>query len=156
MDTGHVPSIYGWLENQPGDSVIAEYPMDNSIIDIGGGCPSWSDPKITRGYNGAYKVFYQTVHRKKTFRVENLSKEEQASLGDLVSVNSYQVLKKYGVNYVLAHTRDPMIGIHPWPYPQENPLDDCWRRRIMKKPDKVYSGFKEVAEFDDGIIYKVQ
>jgi len=155
MDVKHVPQVYAWLKNQPEDLVIAEYPMDNSVVDIGGGCPSWLDSKITRDYNGAYTAFYQTLHHKKTFAIERLSKEERMTMGDLALVDSYQVLKKYGVNYVLAHTKDPMIGIHPWPYPQENPLDECWQRRIMKKPEKVYEGFKKVAEFDDGVVYRV-
>lgn len=156
MDVGHVPQVYAWLKNQPGDPIIAEYPRDNSVVDIGGGCPSWLDPKITRDYNGAYTAFYQTVHGKKTFGGEKLSKDELVALGDLAVAGSYQVLKKYGVSYVLAHTKDPMIGIHPWPYPQENPLDACWQRRIMKKPEKVYEGFQKVAEFYDGVVYKVQ
>lgn len=156
MDVGHVPQVYAWLKNQPGDLVIAEYPRDNSVVDIGGGCPNWLDPKITRDYNWAYTVFYQMVHGKENLNMEKLSKEERVALGDLGSVGSYKVLKKYGVNYVLAHTKDPMIGIHPFPYPQENPLDECWQRRIMKVPDKVYEKFMKVAEFDDGIVYQLQ
>lgn len=155
MDVGRVPQVYAWLKNQPGDQIIAEYPRDNSVIDIGGGCPGWLDPKITRDYNGAYTAFYQTAHGKKTFVGEKLSKDDRVSLGDLSVVNSYKVLKKYGVNYVLVHTKDPMIGTHSWPYPQENPLDECWQRRIMRKPERVYEGFRKVAEFDDGIVYEI-
>ncbi|MEK7611513.1 MAG: hypothetical protein AAB486_04045 [Patescibacteria group bacterium] len=156
MDVGRVPQVYAWLKSQPGELLIAEYPRDNSVVDLGGGCPSWLDPKITRDYNGAYTAFYQTVHGKITFGTEKLSKEDRAALGDLASVDSYRVLKKSGVNYVLVHTKDPMIGVHPFPYPQENPLDDCWQRRIMRAPEKVYGGFTEVVGFDDGIIYRLQ
>ncbi len=156
MDVGHVPQVYAWLKSQPGDPLIAEYPRDNSVVDIGGGCPSWLDQKITRDYNGAYTAYYQTVHGKKTFDGENLTKDERVALGDLALAGSFQVLKKYGVNYVLVHTKDPMIGILPWPYPQENPLDECWQRRIMKAPEKVYEKFTKVAEFDDGIVYQLQ
>lgn len=156
MDVGKVPLVYDWLSKQEGNFIIAEYPTDNSAVDLGGGCPSWLDQKITRDYNGAYAAFYQTTHGKKVFEPDNSSKDERISLGDLALADSYLVLKKYGVNYVLVHTRDPMIGIHPWPYPQENPLDTCWQRRIMKKPEKLYEGFKKVAEFDDGVVYKVQ
>ncbi len=153
MDIGRVPQVYAWLKNQPGDLVIAEYPRDNSVVDIGGGCPNWLDPKITRDYNWAYTVFYQMVHGKENLNMEKLSKEERVALGDLGLAGSYQVLKKYGVNYVLVHTKDPMIGTHPFPYPQENPLDECWQRRIMPKPEKIYEKFTKAAEFDDGVIY---
>ena len=156
VDVKEIPKIYQWLTAYSGDLIIIEYPKDNSVNDIGGGCPSWLPVNITRDFNGAYELFYQTVHHKRLFGYESLSKEERKSLGDLGVVNSYNTLKKYGVGLVLVHTRDPMIGIHPWPYPQDNPLDACWQRRIMKKPEKVYEGFKKVVEFDDGVVYKVQ
>lgn len=156
MNVGRLPPVYTWLKNQPGNAKITEYPKDNSVVDIGGGCPSWLSPEIVRDYNGAYESFYQIFHTKEVLTPVLLTKEERILAADLIKAGAHEVLKKHGVDYVIVHTQDPMIGIHPWPYPQENPLDECWQRRIMKKPEKVYEGFKKVAEFDDGLVYEVQ
>lgn len=156
IDVSKTPRVYDWIKNQPGEVKITEYPKDNSVVDLGGGCPSWLGLEVVRDYNGAYESFYQIFHGKVVLASSVLTKEERILAADLTEVGSYEVLKKHSVDYAVAHTKDPMIGTHSWPYPQENPLDECWRRRIMRKPEKVYSGFKQVAEFDDGVIYKVE
>ena len=156
MDVSKAPQVYEWIKNQPGKLKIIEYPKDNSVVDIGGGCPSWLDPNVVRDYNGAYESFYQIFHAKDVLASDVLTKEERTLSADLTKSGSYEVLKRHNVDYAVVHTKDPMIGIHQWPYPQENPLDECWQRRIMKKPEKVYEKFKLVAEFDDGLVYELQ
>ena len=156
MDVSKLPQTYQWLKTLPMDAKVVEYPKDNSVVDVDGGCPGWLDEELVRDYNSGYALFYQTIHGKQLVRTEYLPLPERVVLGDLSREAAYKVLKKYEVNFIIVHTKDPMIGIHPWPYPQENPLDACWQRRIMKKPEKVYEGFIKVAEFNDGVVYKVQ
>lgn len=150
------PEVYRWLRDRKENILIIEYPKDNSEIDIDGGCPSWLDSPVVRDWNIAYETYYQTYHRKSTFGYRRLPKEERALIGDLKSPETYKILRQYGVTTVVVHTKDPMIGIYPFPYPQENPLDECWQRRVMKAPEKVYEKFIKVAEFDDGVVYSVQ
>lgn len=148
-------AVYEWLRDHAGDAVVIEYPKDNSKTDLGGGCPKWLDPGIVRDYNPAYEIFYQRVHRKKIFGYKYLEAKERSLLGDLSDPRAYEILSQYGVDYVIVHIKEPMIGIHPWPYPQENPIDECWRRRIMPKPEKVADGFELIREFDDAVVYKL-
>ena len=156
MDVSRVPQVYQWVKEQPGDILIAEYPRDSSVNDLGGGCPSWLDKSVTRDWNGAYENFYRVFHNKRVFDFSRLEGRERAAVADLSQPFSYDLLQEKGVAFVVLHTREPLIGIHPWPYPQENPLDECWRRRVAVKSGKVYGGFSKIAEFDDGVIYKVQ
>ena len=156
MDLSQTPQVYRWLQDQRGNFLIAEYPRDNSLIDLSGGCPSWLGDGIVRDYNHAYEEFYQTIHGKEVLDFESLTEAEKRISADLEKPESFVILKRQGVSFVLVHSKDPLIGVHPWPYPQENPLDECWRRRTMKKPEKVYEGFKKVADFDDGVVYKVE
>lgn len=156
MDVEKIPQVYQWLRDSKEDLMIIEYPKDNSGNDLGGGCPSWLSAGVVRDYNRAYEIFYFRVHQKKLFGFNHLEPSERALLSNLADPMAYALLKNYGVTTVVIHTRDPMIGLHPLPYPQENPLDECWRRRIMPKPDKVYEKFIKVAEFSDGIVYKLE
>jgi len=156
MDLSRVPKVYSWIKNEPGELLIAEYPRDNSKNDLGGGCPSWLGVGITRDYNHTYEFYYQTIHHKRVFDYTKLSKEDKITMASLESEEAYRLLKGNGVNFVVVHTKDPIIGIQPWPYPQENPLDSCWMRRVTNKPTQVYKEFKIVADFDDGVVYKVQ
>ena len=155
MDVKSLPQVYQWLEKQKEDLTIVEYPKDNSGNDLGGGCPSWLSSDIVRDYNRAYELFYFRIHRKKLFGYNHLPSQERVILGNLDDQRTYRILKENNVTTVVVHTKDPMIGTHLLPYPQDNPLDSCWRRRITQVPEKVYEGFIKIAEFDDGVIYRV-
>lgn len=155
MDLSKTPQVYRWLKEQPGDLTIVEYPKDNSGHDLGGGCPVWLSPAVARDYNPAYEYFYQTVHGKKVLDTRNLTKEERIVLADL-SRETFDLLRSHEVDYLLFHTRDPLVGIHPFPYPQENPLDDCWQRRVTILPKEIFSGFRKVVQFDDGAVFRLQ
>ncbi|MCL5004218.1 MAG: hypothetical protein M1352_03020 [Patescibacteria group bacterium] len=156
MAVGNVPQVYRWLSMQKDNVPIVEYPKDNSLVDFGGGCPVWLDSNVRRDYNGIYEFYYQTVHQHPVLPAGAFSNRERQLLWDLSSRETYNVLKSHKVVYVVVHTKDPLIGLYPPPYPQFNPLDECWMRRIMDNPSKTYSGFKEVAKFSDGVVYKVE
>jgi hypothetical protein len=87
IDLNRVPQVYYWLKQQPGDFVIAEYPLD-----------SYSP-------NENYK-FFQTKHYKKiingTIPGTYAHKVAQA-ITRLSSKGTTQVLKWMGVRYVLVH-----------------------------------------------------
>lgn len=151
-----VPDVYGWLKEKTADVMVVEYPKDNSQIDIGGGCVASVDPSVLRDYNSGYEFFYYTYHQKRVLAYQFIDPKDRAFLSSIDNLEAYRVLKKYKVDYLLLHTKDPMIGIYPWPFPQENPLDDCWQRRVMKKPERVYEKLKKVFESDEGTVYQVQ
>lgn len=158
-DLNQIPPVYGWLKERKEsgqEALIIEYPKDNTGNDYGGGCPKSLAPSVLRDYNGIYEDYFQTIHGMAIFDYQQLAPGERAKLPYLDKRESHEVLKKYQINYVVIHSRESLVGVYPWPYPQENPLDECWQRRIMKKPEKVYEGFKKVAEFDDGVVYRVK
>jgi len=91
IDLIKYPKVYDWLKEEPGEVVIAEYPLDVK----GPNC----------GPNELYK-FYQTRHYKKIINGAaegtRLYKIQQ-SIIFLSKENSAQVLKWLGVKYVLVH-----------------------------------------------------
>ncbi len=92
IDLSRVPQVYYWLKGQPGNFVIAEYPLD------------------VRGPNEKYK-FYQTKHEKKMINgtipgtPPNKKAQELVKLSDLKTAAA---LKQMGVRYVLVH-RDSYV-----------------------------------------------
>lgn len=158
-DLSQIPKVYAFLktEKEKGRAaLIIEYPKDTSGNDYGGGCPEGLAPAVLRDYNGIYEDYYQTFHGQAVFDYQKLSRRERALLPFLEKRETYELLKKYRVTHVVVHSQESMVAIHPWPYPQENPLDECWARRVMKKPERVYEKFKKAIEFDDGVVYSLQ
>jgi len=87
IDVEKVSQAYYWLKEQPGDIIIAEYPLD-------AGSP-----------NELYK-FYQTVHEKRMINgttpysyANNIAK----TIVKLSDQNTAGILKGMGVKYVLVH-----------------------------------------------------
>lgn len=90
IDLSKYPKVYDWLKNQPGDFVIAEYPLD--II----------------GPGEMYK-FYQTKHHKKIINGTipgTYAHEFSKNLIELSSERTPSILKWMGVRFVLVHTND--------------------------------------------------
>lgn len=87
IDLSRVPAVYYWLKAQPGDFVIAEYPLD------------------LEGPSEAYK-FHQTVHEKRiinaTIPGTEANKASQA-IKNLSASETTRTLKQMGVRYVLVH-----------------------------------------------------
>ena len=87
IEVGKVSQAYYWLKEQPGDIIIAEYPLD-------AGSP-----------NELYK-FYQTVHEKKIingttpYSYANSIAKTMVRLSDQKTAG---ILKGMGVKYVLVH-----------------------------------------------------
>ncbi|MDD5476697.1 MAG: hypothetical protein PHG87_00585 [Candidatus Omnitrophica bacterium] len=90
IDVSKVPEVYYWIKSQPGDFVVAEYPLDYN------------------GPNEMYK-FYQTTHEKKIIngtipgtypnKVANTVKK-------LSDPRTTGVLKWMGVKYIIVHRDD--------------------------------------------------
>jgi hypothetical protein len=88
IDVGRVPEAYYWLREQPGDIVIAEYPLD-------AGSP-----------NELYK-FYQTVHEKKIINgttPNSYANKVAKGIVKLSEENTAGILRGIGVRYVLVHS----------------------------------------------------
>lgn len=93
IDVSKVPAVYYWLKEQPGDFVIAEYPLD--II----------------GPNEMYK-FYQTAHEKKIINGTipgSYAHKVAQKITKLSSPETARILKWMGVKYALVH-RDGYLG----------------------------------------------
>jgi hypothetical protein len=87
IDVSHMPSVYDWLDSQPGTFTIAEYPLD------------------TQSTNELYK-FYQTRHKKKIINGLNVGMvghETLAALKNLSEQSTVQALATLGVRYCIVH-----------------------------------------------------
>jgi hypothetical protein len=90
IDVSKVPAVYYWIKNQPGDFVIAEYPLD------------------TLGPNEMYK-FYQIKHEKKIINATipgTYANKVAKTITKLSDPNTTGVLKWMGVRYALVHRED--------------------------------------------------
>ena len=90
IDVSKVPEVYYWIKSQPGDFVIAEYPLD------------------CNGNNEMYK-FYQTVHQRKMVNGTapgTYPNKIANTLKQLSDPKTAGVLKWLGVKYVIVHRED--------------------------------------------------
>jgi hypothetical protein len=90
IDVSKVPAVYGWIKEQPGDFVIAEYPLDAASP------------------NEMYKI-YQTKHEKKIINGTipgTYPNQVARTIVRLSEPNTTGVLKWMGVKYVLVHKQD--------------------------------------------------
>jgi len=90
IDVSKVPTVYYWLKGQPGDFVIAEYPLDADSP------------------NEMYK-FYQTKHEKKIINSTipgTYANKVAQTITKLSDPNTAGVLKWMGVKYVIVHKQD--------------------------------------------------
>ncbi|MDP3732514.1 MAG: hypothetical protein Q8R31_05815 [Candidatus Omnitrophota bacterium] len=90
IDLSRAPQVYYWLKEQPGDFVIAEYPLD------------------IEGPNEMYK-FFQTKHEKKIINGTlpgTYPNEVSKAIIKLSALNTTGVLKWMEVKYVLVHKDD--------------------------------------------------
>ncbi len=118
IDLSKVPQVYYWLKEQPGNPVIAEYPMD--II----------------GPNEMYK-FYQTKHEKKIINGTipgTYANKVAQTITKLSDPHTPGILKWMGVKYVLVHKKD---------YLNTELVEDV--EELNKIPDNP--GFKFIKSF---------
>jgi hypothetical protein len=90
IDVSEVPAVYYWLKEQPGDFVIAEYPLDADSP------------------NEMYK-FYQTRHEKKIINGTipgTYANKVAQTITKLSQPQTAGVLKWMGVRYVIVHRED--------------------------------------------------
>lgn len=84
------PEVYSWLSQQPGDFIVAEYPMMNS------------DEASFNTY-----LFWQRIHKKKLINGATRNNEKAWSLFEkvqnLASSQTPELLKSVGVKYVIVH-----------------------------------------------------
>ncbi len=127
IDISDIPSAYAWLKNEPGDFVIAEYPLD------------------INSPNEMYK-FYQTKHEKKmidgTIPGSYANKTEKDMLR-LSGANTVARLSKMQVKYALVHKAD---------YLNNGLVDEVEElEKIAHNP-----GLKFLKTFDDIDVYAVR
>lgn len=87
IDVAQFPAVYDWLKEQPGDFIVAEYPLD-------AGSP-----------NEMYK-FYQTRHEKKIINGTLPGTYANGVAGTITKLSDFStagVLKWLGVKYILVH-----------------------------------------------------
>ncbi len=89
-DLSRIPDVYTWLKDQPGDFVVAEYPLILGDMDI-------------------YKTYYQTHHHKKLLngcRTGSVACEKSQRLVRLSDPHVPSYLKGLGIQYVILHKKD--------------------------------------------------
>lgn len=89
IDLKNIPEVYSWLKDEPGDFIIAEYPIESNI----------------HGLNEEY-MFYQRIHNKKMFNgpVEGGEADKiKSGTADILKANSIRTLKSLGVKYIIVH-----------------------------------------------------
>ena len=87
IDVSKAPAVYYWLKEQPGDIVIAEYPLD------------------AEAPNEMYK-FYQTKHEKKMINATipgTYAHKFAQTITKVSEPKTSAALKKMGVKYVVVH-----------------------------------------------------
>lgn len=90
IDVSKVPAVYYWLKSQPGDFVIAEYPLD------------------AESPSEMYK-FYQTVHERKMINGTipgTYANKVAQTIRKLSEPRTATILKGMNVKYVLVHKDD--------------------------------------------------
>lgn len=90
IDVLRVPDAYYWIKRQPGDLLIAEYPMDSNSP------------------NEKYK-FYQTRHLKRIINCSTpgtYANKISKAIVRLSEPNTAGILKWLGVKYVLVHRQN--------------------------------------------------
>lgn len=153
-DLTKVSGVNKWLRDRGEEFIIVDYPRDNSLTDLGGGCVNLREG-VVRDFNPNVARYYQIIHHKELLSESNIPKIELAAIADISRKESYEILRKYRVKYIVVRTRDTLIGTRGFPFPSVNPLDECWRFRFMEIPKDIYSGFKKIIEFEDGVIFSL-
>jgi hypothetical protein len=104
------PNVYAWLAQQPGDSIIAEYPMMKS------------DDASFYSY-----LFWQRIHKK---RLVNGATPDNVKawdfferVSDLGNPQTPSLLKSVGVKYVIVHSRMYQEGPIPTPIKRYYPVE---------------------------------
>jgi hypothetical protein len=96
------PAVYQWLAKEPGDVIIAEYPMMN--------------PDEASFYT---YLFWQRIHRKRM--VNGAARDNKRAwdffqgVNDLTDPETPRQLKSAGVKYLIMHKGMYREGIIPWP-----------------------------------------
>jgi hypothetical protein len=126
IDLTRYSQVYDWLRGEPGDTVIAEYPLD---LD---------------GVNEMYK-FYQTKHHKRMINgtlAETYANRVSRSLNNISELRAAEGLRWLGVKYALVH-KDY--------YTNSEKMDDL---EIFKNVEKN-PGLKLVKKFAEVDVYEV-
>lgn len=87
LDVSKAPEVYGWLNKQDKDIVIAEYPID------------------TKADRGLY-LFYQVFHQKKMINATVPGSFANKIANEITKLSEYktaQILSGLGVKYVVVH-----------------------------------------------------
>jgi hypothetical protein len=94
IDVSRMPAVYYWLKEQPGDFVIAEYPLD------------------AKGPTDIYKL-YQIVHQKKMINSTTPGTRANDIVKAMIRLSQPRtagMLKGLGVKYVLVHQEGDAQG----------------------------------------------
>lgn len=92
-EVNNIPEVYAWLAKQPGDIVIAEYPMIEG---------DYGETKVHLDY-----LFYQRIHQKKLVNgASGITTRAFALKKKILKVeegSTARLLKKIGTDYVIIH-----------------------------------------------------
>jgi hypothetical protein len=126
LNTGLRPEVYRWLAEQPGDVIIAEYPVARSS-------------QVSPVY-----LFYATVHGKRIVNGHGFSHKSNLLMPALWNPDEPQtagVLRYLGAEYALWHTFWPGF--------------DYWRGVLPQAPLSE-TDFEVVRQFDTAMVLRVR
>jgi len=130
-DFSQIPSYYSWLREQPGDFIVADYPIE--------------------AFDFAEAQLWQTFHGKP---ILNGSSEWATArlwrdVADLKDPAAVAKLKELGVHYVIYHVDDYLYG-------GEHPVDGHRSKRFSTPPDSPEkSGLKLLKSESGSVILEV-
>ena len=129
-----LPEVYAWLKQQPGDFIIAEYPMTKFSPG-----EAWTDYDY---------LFYQTKHQKRLVNGASLGTEAFEIKKKILKVEDKAtpgILKALGTKYVILHTDQYRKGA------SKNVVEIIGEAPIL---DKV-EGYRFFRAFGSDLVYEV-
>lgn len=140
LEVKTVPKVYEWLSRQPGDFIIAEYPMMASDQAAFYTYPFWQRVHKKRMVNGASPSnapawkFYQDV-------------------GDLSNPNALPMLKSAGVKYLILHKKMYKEGPIPIALKRYFPEAVAKASYAHGQPPALPSSFRVYKNFGDDLVF---
>jgi hypothetical protein len=133
-DLTKLPQVYAWLKQQPGDFIIAEYPMTLS-----------SPGEAWTNYD---YLFYQTRHEKKLVNGANIGTDAFKIKEKILRVedkSTPSILKALGTKYIILHTDLYKEGV------SKNVVEVIGEAPSL---DKI-EGYRFLKAFGSDLVYEV-
>lgn len=137
------PEVYQWLAKEPGNVIVAEYPMMR-----------WDELSFYT------YLFWQRIHKKSL--VNGASKDNAlawpffAKVNDLANPETPELLKSVGVKYVIVHTKMYQDGTIPGPIKRYFPEKSSLKGYNGGKMPIIPSSLKLIKKFGTDMVFSLE